>query len=114
MALVGAVSATSSRVCGRSGFNDVRGYLTGSKPFRAAATGGPDGRIIIVGPFCDESLSRQDQRGYRTGVAHRAVADLDRINNAGLNHVDCRAGAGVEAVPVAGLGDFRDGGGAVT
>ena len=58
-------------------------------------------------------MRRQDQRRDGTGVAHGAIADLDGIDNARLDHIDGRARARVEAMAIAGFGDLGDRGRAV-
>ena len=57
----------------------------------------------MVGLLRDQGLGGQDQPGHRRGVAHRAVAHLDRVDDAGGDEVDETAAACIEADTGQGL-----------
>src|SRR5258705_3398321 len=78
-----------------------------SKQLRTAAQGWPSRWIVVVRLFGDQRLRRQDQAGDAGRIANRAVTDLDRIHNAGLDKIDGCAVARIEPVAVHALGELR-------
>src|SRR5262249_27106215 len=79
-----------------------------SKPLGAAAPGRPGGWIVIVRFLGDQRLRRQNQTGHRGRIANRAVANLDRIDNAGFGEIDGCTVASVEPVAVLAFGNLRN------
>src|SRR5215470_10826185 len=77
------------------------------EPFGPAAARGSSRDVVVVGLLGDQRLGCEDERGDRPGVANRAVTDLDRIDDPRLEHVNLAPAARVEAVPIAGVGEFR-------
>src|SRR5258705_7502065 len=78
-----------------------------SKQLRTATQGWPSRWIVVVRLLGDQRLRRQDQAGDGGRIANRAVADLDRIDDAGLDKIDGCTIACIEAVAILGLSDFR-------
>src|SRR5258705_3681903 len=78
-----------------------------SKQLRTATQGWPSRWIVVVRLLGDQRLRRQDQAGDGGRIANRAVADLDRIDDAGLDEIDGCAATCIEAVAVLALSDLR-------
>src|SRR5439155_3301065 len=74
-----------------------------SKQLCAATPGGSRRRVVVVRLLGDQRLRRQDQAGDGGSIANRAVADLDRVYDAGLDEVDSCAIACIEPMTILGL-----------
>src|SRR5580704_3513946 len=79
-------------------------------PPAARRTGGD---IVVIRLLGDQCLGRQDQGGDGSGIADSTVADLYRIDDAGLDHVDGLSAARVKAVAISGFRNLGDRGCAV-
>src|SRR5207237_3362426 len=66
-------------------------------PHAAAATRGHGRAMAVLGHVGDQGFGGQDHRGDRRRVLQSAAADLHRVDDAGLDHVDIFAGDDVEA-----------------
>ena len=77
-----------------------------SKQLGTAAQGRPRRWIVVVRLLGDQRLRRQDQAGDGGRIANRAVADLDRIDDAGLDEIDGCAVTCIEAVAILALATF--------
>ncbi len=59
--------------------------------------GGMAGGFILLRKVGDQDIGGQDHRGDGSGVLERAAHDLDRVNDASLDHVGVFVGENVEA-----------------
>ena len=53
--------------------------------------------LVLLGHIGDEHIGGEDHRGDGSGVLERAAHNLDRVNNASLDHVGVFASEHIEA-----------------
>ena len=68
-----------------------------------AAAAARHGRGVVLGQLGDHGFGGDQQRGNRGGVLERGAHDLDRVDDAHLDHVAIFAGLGVVAEVVGGV-----------